>query len=109
MSVALVTLEETKVALRIDGDDMDATLELQIQAASEAVLEYLKDAAEDFLDEQGVPISGEVPARVQWATIALVGYWVRDPDANPDGEFDRGYLPAPVTALLYPLRTPSMA
>src|SRR5690606_40445268 len=55
-----------------------------IQAASEAVLEYLKDAAEDFLDEQGAPISGEVPARVQWATIALVGYWVRSPDANPD-------------------------
>lgn len=109
MSVALVTLEETKVALRIDGDDMDATLELQIQAASEAVLEYLKDAAEDFLDEQGAPISGEVPARVQWATIALFGYWVRSPDANPDGEFDRGYLPAPVTSLLYPLRTPSMA
>ena len=109
MSVALVTLEETKVALRIDGDDMDGTLELQIEAASEAVLEYLKDRAEDFLDADGAPIASEVPARVQWATIALVGYWVRDPDANPDGEFDRGYLPAPVTALLYPLRTPSMA
>lgn len=109
MSVALVTLEETKVALRIDGDDMDATLELQIQAASEAVLEYLKDAAEDFLDEQGAPIAGEVPARVQWATIALVGYWVRSPDANPDGEFDRGYLPKPITALLYPMRDPTLA
>mgnify|MGYP001337979364 FL=1 len=109
MSVARVTLEETTGGLRIDGDDLDATLELQIQAASEAVLEYLKDAAEDFLDEQGDPIPEAVPARVKWATIALVGYWVRSPDANPDGEFDRGYLPAPVTALLYPLRTPSMA
>ena len=108
MSVALVSLEETKAALRVDADDLDGTLELMIEAASEAVISYLKDAAEEFMDE-GEPIEGEVPARVQWATIALVGYWLRSPDANPDGEFDRGYLPAPVTALLYPMRTPSLA
>ena len=73
MSVALVTLEETKVALRVDADDLDGTLELMIEAASEAVISYLKDAAEEFMDEDGESIPGEVPARVQWATIALVG------------------------------------
>lgn len=109
MSVALVSLSETKKGLRIDGNDMDDTLNLQIEAASEAVIEYLKDAAATFIDEQGKVVTADIPARAKWATIALVGYWVRSPDEDPDGEFDRGFLPAPVTALLYPLRTPSLA
>lgn len=105
MSVALVTLEETKLALRIDGDDYDDAIEVLIAAASEAVADYLKVSTDDLVDSGGDAIE----ARVKWATIVLVGYYLRNPDADPDEEFERGYLPKPITALLYPMRDPTLA
>lgn len=111
----LVSLAETKARLRIDTDAGDADLELMIEGASHAVLNYLKSGADYFLDTAGFVIldsAGDplgVPPEVVNATLILVGYMSRWRDENPDGEYEMGYLPKPVMALLYPLRYPALA
>lgn len=106
----LVTPEEVKNMLRIDGDDVDGNLLLMIPAASGAVVNYLKAGARRFLDEAGEVIDGmEVPFEVRAATVILIGIMMRNPDNTVEGDFEQGYLPKPVTALLYPLRDPALA
>jgi hypothetical protein len=110
--VALVTLEQVKEALHVDTDDDDGPLGLYIEAASAAVINYLKGQAEALLDLDSsgeIPSGVEVPAPIAVATIALVGHYYREPDGDEQKAFERGYLPAPVTALLYPLRDPALA
>jgi uncharacterized phage protein (predicted DNA packaging) len=108
--VALVELEDTKQRLRIDTDDDDGILTGYIEAASAAVINYLKDQADELLVLEGSPSPEvEVPPVIVTATILLVGYFYRNPDADPDKEFEMGYLPKPVMALLYPLRDPALA
>lgn len=86
---------------------------IYIHAASAAVLNYLKSGADSFLDSAGEVITDSndepvgVPYEVRAAVMILVGYLFRNRDTN-DG-FNAGYLPAPVTALLYPLRDPALA
>jgi uncharacterized phage protein (possible DNA packaging) len=108
--MTFATLEETKQALRIYHDDDDSTLNLLIGAATGAVANYLKSAADPYLDSGGsVPSGVDVPPVIKTATIMLVGYLYKNPDQDPDKDFERGYLPAPVTTLLYPLRDPALA
>lgn len=108
--VDLVTVSEVHTMLRIDGTDDDLATSFAITAASEAVLNYLKASQALFIGPDGALIPGAVvPAAVRMATILLVGEWRRNPDNNVEGAFDRGYLPKPVTALLYPLRDPAIA
>ena len=107
---AFVTLAEVKDRLRIDGPDDDASLEGLIEAATGAIINHLKSAAVPYLDEDGeVPANVEVPAVVKTATIILVGYLYRNPDQDPDRDFDGPNLPGPVRALLNPLRDPALA
>lgn len=103
--VQLVDLEEAKQGLRVFHDDDDDTIELLIGAASESVLAYLKDGANDFMGDSPI----EVPARVKWATIYMVGWLYENRDNNRDGEFELGYLPRPVMSLLYQMRDPALA
>jgi hypothetical protein len=108
---SLVSLQRVKDALRVDGSDDDALLMAYIDAASSAVVNYLKDQAETLLDldSGGELQSGShVPPEIETATLMLVGHFYREPDGNPDNGFGRGYLPAPVMALLYPLRDPEV-
>ncbi|TPJ76197.1 phage gp6-like head-tail connector protein [Mesorhizobium sp. B2-6-3] len=110
--VALVTLETVKERLRIDTTDDDGALSGYIESASAAVINYLKGQAEVLLDlDSGgeLPSGVEVPPLIATATVILVGYWYRNPDSDPDKDFEMGYLPKPVTALLYPLRDPALA
>lgn len=116
MSSNLVTLEAARLHLRRDSDDTgpDPDLEGLIAGASAAVLGYLKSAADAFLDTSGnvlVDSSGTplVPDVVRSATLIMVGYLDRIRDSDGDEAFRPGYLPAPVMALLYPLRTPTVA
>lgn len=110
----LVSLASAKDHLRMDHSDEDNLIELYINAASGAVLNYLKDGADTFLDSSGIvsldsnlePIG--VPYEVQAATLILLGHFFKDRDENANGAFQQGYLPMPVTALLYPLRDPSL-
>lgn len=111
----LVTLAEAKRHLRIIDDADDPDLELRILAASEAVRNYLKDGVDAFtdsngdliLDSAGDPVG--VPFVVKAATLLMLGYLYKDRDENADDAYEQGFLPKPVTALLYPLRDPALA
>ena len=112
--VMLVSLEQASSHLRRDTSEDDLDLMLKIEAASAAVINYLKDGA-DFLDSAdevdfdsaGDPIG--VPKEVQQAVLLLVGNFYRDRDGETPEGWDPFYLPRAVVALLYPLRTPTMA
>lgn len=108
----LVSLDMVKGRLHIDSDDDDAALLGYIEASSAAVINYLKGRAEELLefDSGGGLVPGStVPPVIATATIMLVGYLYRNPDQDPDKDFEMGYLPRPVMALLYPLRDPALA
>lgn len=103
----LVTIEEARLHLRSDTDDDDPDLTLKIHAASGAVINYLKKPA--FIDEAGAVIDGAVPFEVKAATLLMLGYLYKDRDNDEGNEYQQGYLPRPVTALLFPLRDPALA
>lgn len=124
----LITLDEALTGLFIDfaTPATKADVELKIAAASTAVLTYLRKRTaaycvveDDYgvvLDSQGDPIilldsQGDpvVRADVKLATLYLVGIFFRDRDGADAKIWQPGYLPAPITALLYPLRTPALA
>lgn len=104
--VMLVTLEEAKIHVRADGDD-DSDLTIKIHAASGAVINYLKRPA--FIGADGLVDESAVPYEVKAATLLMVGYFYKDRDNDENEEYQTGYLPRPVTALLYPLRDPALA
>lgn len=121
-----VTLERGKQHLNMDHDLDDVLITAYIGAASEAVKNYLKSASpyelerdsndDPILDSSGDPIyvvdsSGDkiVKYAVQAATLLQLGFLYKDRDENSDGAYEMGYLPKPVTALLYPLRDPALA
>jgi hypothetical protein len=105
----IVTLAEAKDHIEVDFDDKDAAITLYVKAASQAVVNYLKDAADVFLDEDNEVDDEFVTFEVKAATLLMVGYLYKNRDNNEGDEFKPGYLPAPVTALLYPLRDPGYA
>ena len=118
--MALITTDQALLQIR-GGDEVDED-ELQevVDAASAMIVNYLKSASPYVpeLDSAGDPVvdSNDDPVytetvrpEVQQATKMLVGYLWRNRDENEDGAFDRGYLPMPVTAILYPLRDPALA
>lgn len=118
----LITVAQARAHVRADHQAEDAQLEEFVEAASAAVVNYLKSGADIFLNTLGLPeeiygdspaevIAYAVPPEVQTATKLLVGYFFRNRDGsepNSDG-WQPGYLPPPVTALLYPLRDPALA
>nr|WP_298117425.1 head-tail connector protein [uncultured Pseudomonas sp.] len=121
-----VTLDQAKHHLNMDHDDDDTLITAYIQAASGSVKRYLKSASpyavirdsndDPILDSNDDPeyerdSSGDkvVDDTVQVAVLITVGYFYKNRDDNPDGAFDHGYLPKPVTALLYPMRDPALA
>ncbi|WP_122446933.1 head-tail connector protein [Pseudomonas viridiflava] len=104
-----ITLEEAKDHLRVDDDAEDNDIELKTHAASGAVRNYLKSAADIYLDAGGSVIAAAVPYEVKAATMLMLGYLYKDRDENSNGAFEQGNLPKPVTALLYSLRMPALA
>lgn len=113
----LVTLDEASSYVRRDTSDDDAELELLVQAASEAVLNYIKentvvsfiDSNGDVIAEDSDGVAEDVPAVVKAATLYMTAWLYRHRDADPDKDFTHGYLPMPVISLLYPLRDPALA
>lgn len=105
----LVTLQQASEHLRRDSaaDDNDVTL--KIHAASGAVLNYLKSGADRFKDEDGEIVDALVPFEVKAAVLLQLGFLYADRDNDDERQYQPGYLPAPVTALLYPLRDPALA
>lgn len=105
----LITLEQAKKHLRVDGDDDDDDITLKVHAASGAVKNYLKSAANAYFDAAGVVLLDAVPFEVMAATQLMLGYLYNQRDEDAGREFESGYLPRPVTALLSPLRDPALA
>lgn len=116
----LITPEQGNRHLRLDYDlTVPALLEElteAIEEASLAVMNYIQgpgidgftDSAGDWFEDSN-GYAENVPTAVRAATKLMLGYLWRYRDENPDKEFERGYLPAPVTALLTPYRDPSVA
>lgn len=119
----LVTLEDAKARLRIVHDAEDLDLEMMIQQASAAVMNYLGLAQDYYTPEVASSSDSEseillsssdgevaipVPPEVELATLLLVGILYRDRDGTEAKEWQHGYLPWPVTSFLYPLRDPVM-
>lgn len=102
----IVTLQEARDHLRSDTSDDDADLTLKIQAASSAVVTYLKVA-----DDAAIPAAALPAAKA--ACLILVGEFYANREGEQGGAVDQqfgyGYLPRPVVALLYPYRDPSIA
>lgn len=121
-----VTLERGKQHLNMDHNLDDVLITAYIGAASGAVKNYLKSASpyeverdsndDPVLDSSGDPIyvvdssdDKVVKYEVQAAVLLMLGFLYKDRDENPDQAFAQGYLPKPVTALLYSLRDPALA
>lgn len=123
----LVTLEDAKhhvyATTHNDDDDLITTY---IQASSAIVINYLKtkrNIYEPEYDENGdiekdsngnlvpaIDSSGQKSIRfeVKAAVLIMVGILYRDRDGAEMQKWQTGYLPGPVTSLLYPLRDPAM-
>lgn len=107
--VQLVSLTEVQNALRIDGDDEDPALVLLIEAASEAVIAYLKAGADAFIEGGDLIPEAVVPDRVKAATIYWIGVMRRNPDNDTEGAYSFGFPPLPVVSLLHQMRDPALA
>ena len=111
----LVSLEKTKLRIRFDNDAADADIEMAIQGASRLVMSYIGDKAEGFFDSSGevavdtAGVATDMPEDIQNATMFLAGWMIRNPDSDPDKDWDPGYLPRPVMSMLYGYRTPAVA
>lgn len=101
----LATLADAKAQVYAAHDADDGLLLGYLEAASEAVLTYLK------IEEADLPVSATFAARQ--ATLILVAEWYKNREADQQGHVDAqygyGYLPQPVIALLYPHRDPAVA
>lgn len=113
MAIELVSLAKAKAHLRVTQIDDDTYIRMLIVSASASVIAYLKDGADVFLDSDGQLIDDDSIAALQTAKIAtlfLVGVHFNDREGSGTQQFDgipSGYLPAPVTNLLYPFRDPA--
>ena len=92
-----VTLEEAKHHLRYDDDSNDMMLQGYIAAAEATTKRYITETvvAEDTPD-------------IKVAVLLLVGYYDLHRNMDKDMPSDGNYLPAPVRALLWPYRKPSV-
>lgn len=123
----LVTLQQAKDNLLIDFNTYDTDITLKISSASGMVLNYLKSRRNLYVllvDDDGVPLLDSqggviyeldsqgariVRDEVKHAVLILVGMFFRDRDGVEAKDWAPGFLPAPVTAILYPLRDPAIA
>jgi len=123
----LVSLQQAKENLLIDFNTYDTDITLKISSASGMVLNYLKSRRNLYVllvDDDGVPVldsqggviyelDGQgariVRDEVKHAVLILVGMFFRDRDGVEAKDWAPGFLPAPVTAILYPLRDPAIA
>jgi hypothetical protein len=81
-----------------------------------SVYEPERDEDDDpILDSDGWPevdYDSNTPKTVRFevraAVLILIAEWFKNREASQDGGIGHGYLPAPVVALLYPLRDPAL-
>jgi hypothetical protein len=104
--MALVTLAQVNLALRLDladGDERVPDIELKIRQAEDAIADYLKKPAHGWTEQT-------VPGRVSAAVMLIVQSLLDE--ANTGGllpGLGTGDPKNPVVALLYRLRDPALA
>lgn len=102
----LVTLKQARQHIQSTHSADDDDLGLKIDAASQAVLTYLKIQDRFDMECDLYPV-------VKQAILIMVAEMYKNREGEQDGEIDQsygyGYLPRPVVALLYPHRDPSVA
>jgi hypothetical protein len=116
VSVALVSLPQAQDHLRDFYTENEGHIELLILAASRACITYLDGGEDSFADSDGQiaqdsnGVPQDVPEDIQAACLLLIGEFYRNRDGEQAGEinaqFGYGFLPRPVTALLFPYRSP---
>lgn len=98
----LITVPELKLQARIDTSAEDSLLQIFCTSSSSLVLGYVTD------DTAAIP-----PEVLKHAALVLASYMYRERDGSNEyavpERFGYGYLPAAVTALLYPYRRPTFA
>lgn len=115
MAFLIVTIQEARDWLHLDDVEPNSVVSRALSAASRAVVRYLKWQAGSILIIDSPPNSPPddlttVPDDVAMAVLMLAGILMKERDGDADGMFfDVGQLPKPVTALLYPLRDPTLA
>lgn len=107
--IKLITLKEAKDHLRVDHDADDADIELKIAAVSSIIIDYLKDSAQKIIDDSGEIIESNDLNRVKISVLLLLGILYKDRDGEFMNQWKLGFLPDSVTALIYSLRTPTVA
>ena len=93
----LVTLEEAKHHLRYDDDSNDMMLTAYIAAAEATINQYIT-----------ANVAASATPDIKVATLLLVGYYDYNRNMDKDMPSDGNYLPAPLRALLWPYRQPSV-
>lgn len=92
-----LTLEDAKHHLRYDDDSNDMMLMAYIAAAEAAISRYITD-----------DVTAIATPDIKVAALLLVGYYDYNRNMDKDMPSDGNYLPAPVRALLWPYRRPSV-
>ena len=121
MALEFVSLAEAKAHLRVTHDMDDADIRLKIKAASGAIKNYMGDKSvyepdrnlddDPLLDSNWEPIvAGETTGTtvVRWEVRAATLIMIQKL-YDQEYDFEPGYLPPEVTALVYPLRDPALA
>lgn len=102
--MALITVDQAKLHLRLDTDDHDDLLEEIVSDVSGIILDYLKLASTAYQTTSGEP--DDVPAPVKAATKLGVSAMFENPEQLPDGP---QVLSQTVKDLLHRLRDPALA
>jgi len=98
----IVSIDDAKKWMRVDGSAMDADVELALAGATASVYAYLK-LPEPYSE------ANPAPASVVQAIVLLAGMFIRDPDIADAASWQAGYPPAPIVSILYPLRDPALS
>ncbi len=102
--MALITLDQAKLHLRLDNDDHDEQLEEIIEDASGIILDYLKAGAGTYQTTSGEP--DDVPRAVVAAVKLGVSALFENPEQDEKGPL---VLSQTVKNLLMRLRDPAIA
>lgn len=106
--IELVTMEEAKGHLRIDGDDGDDDLRLNIQIGSAVILRRIRGVRDDIVDADGMVIDGEILRVVQGALLVLLGWMDRNRGGEDEALLKSGDLPDSVKMILGDLICPTI-
>lgn len=112
----IITLAQAREHLRSDTNDDDADLQIKIDAATDAALDYISVPVADLFEPNGAPKTGEDgqivrgAKRVQQAILLTVGWLYEDREGAMSQAVEAGHgftLPRGAAALLYSMRKPT--